>query len=167
MPATLQIRPERPDQPEVVALLDALDAYLASLYAPEDNHILDVQALQAPDIRFLVARLDGRAVGTGALRCMPGEPASGGRPYGEVKRMVVDPALRGQGVGRALLAAVEDTARAEGLAETRLETGRDQRAAVRLYEAAGYTRCGPFAGYPDNGLSVFYVKDLRNGAPTR
>ena len=36
----LTIRPERPDQPDVVALLGALDAYLASLYPPEANHIL-------------------------------------------------------------------------------------------------------------------------------
>ena len=37
------IRPERPDQPEVMALLSDLDGYLGSLYEPEANHILDVQ----------------------------------------------------------------------------------------------------------------------------
>ena len=45
MNAPLLIRRERPDQPAVLALLDALDAYLASLYAPGDNHILGVEQL--------------------------------------------------------------------------------------------------------------------------
>ena len=39
----------------MVALLDGLDRYLASLYPPEANHILDVQALLAPEVDFLVA----------------------------------------------------------------------------------------------------------------
>ena len=37
------IRRESPDQPEVRVLLADLDRYLASLYEPEANHILDVQ----------------------------------------------------------------------------------------------------------------------------
>ena len=51
----IDLRPTRPDHPQVRALLDALDAYLASLYAPEDNHILDLQALLAPEITFIGA----------------------------------------------------------------------------------------------------------------
>ncbi len=154
------IRRERPDQPEVMALLADLDAYLASLYAPEDNHILDVQALLAPDIAFFVALDEGRPVGTAAFRRMAGEPATGGQPYGEIKRMYVDPAQRGRRLGARLLAALEDGLRAEGLRLSLLETGRHQTEAVRLYEGAGYTQRGAFAGYPDNGLSVFYAKAL-------
>ena len=61
MTTDTQIQRERPDQPDVVALLDALDTYLASLYPPEANHILDVTALLAPEVRFVVARQIGRA----------------------------------------------------------------------------------------------------------
>lgn len=148
----LTIRPERPDQADVVALLDALDAYLASLYPPEANHILDVQALLAPDVRFLVARSDGVAVGTGAVRLGDG--------YGEVKRMYVAPSQRGQRIAEQLLQALEAQLRSEGVAQARLETGRDQAEALRLYQRCGYTRCAPFGGYPDNGLSVFLGKAL-------
>ena len=148
----LTIRPERPDQADVVALLDALDAYLASLYPPEANHILDVQALLAPDVRFLVARRDGVAVGTGAVRLGDG--------YGEVKRMYVAPSQRGQRIAEQLLQALEAQLRSEGIAQARLETGRDQAEALRLYQRCGYTRCAPFGGYPDNGLSVFLGKAL-------
>lgn len=154
------IRPTRPDHPQVVALLDALDDYLASLYAPEDNHILDVQALLAPEVCFLAAWQGERIVGCGAVRRMPAEPETGGAPYGEIKRMYVDPAQRGQRLAERLLQALEDTLAADGVHRALLETGSDQHAAVRLYERCGYVRRGPFGGYPDNGLSVFYEKQV-------
>ncbi|MEF7615560.1 GNAT family N-acetyltransferase [Aquincola sp. MAHUQ-54] len=156
----IQIRPTRPDHPEVVALLDALDTYLASLYAPEDNHILDVQALLAPQVHFVAAWQGGRIVGCGAVRRMPGERDTADRPYGEIKRMYVDPAVRGQRLAERLLDALEQSLPPAGVGHALLETGRDQHAAVRLYERCGYRRRGPFGGYPDNGLSVFYEKQV-------
>ena len=154
------IRRERPDQPEVMALLGELDRYLATLYAPEDNHILDVQALLAPDVLFLVARHQGQAVACGAVRCMPAESQTDGQAYGEIKRMYVDPAARGQRLGVAMIDALESHLRERGIAQALLETGADQLEAVRLYERRGYRPRGAFGGYPDNGLSVFYGKRL-------
>jgi putative acetyltransferase len=160
MTETVEIRPERPDHPQVAALLAELDAYLASLYAPEANHILDLPGMLAPEVRFVAAWQGGRVIGCGATRRMPGEPATGGQPYGEVKRMVVAPPARGRRVGARLLAELEAGLVAQGLRLALLETGRDQHQAVRLYEGAGYRQRGPFAGYPDNGLSLFYEKAL-------
>ncbi|MBL8343127.1 MAG: GNAT family N-acetyltransferase [Rubrivivax sp.] len=163
MPAPVVIQRERPDHPRVVALLRALDDYLASLYPPEANHILDAAELLAPEVRFFVAR-DGsdaaRIVGTGAVRLMPGEPATAGQPYGEIKRMYVEPAQRGRRLGAAMIERLETALRDEGIWLALLETGRDQQEAVRLYERAGYRPHAPFGGYPDNGLSVFYAKRL-------
>ncbi|MBK1614211.1 GNAT family N-acetyltransferase [Rubrivivax gelatinosus] len=156
----LTIRPESPDQPEVVELLAQLDAYLAALYPPEANHILDVKALLAPDVYFQVARRAGRLVGIAAFRRMPGETATGGEPYGEIKRMYVPPAERGQRIAEKLLHALEDRLLIESYRWALLETGVDQHEAIRLYERCGYTRRAAFAGYPDNGLSAFYAKAL-------
>jgi len=160
MPGSITISPERPDQIEVVALLDALDVYLRALYPPEANHILDVQALLAPDVGFHVARRDGQVLGTGAFRRQPGGPDTDGLPYGEIKRMYVVPAARGQRIAERLLQSLEDALRAEGRAFALLETGPDQREALRLYERCGYTRRGPFGGYDDHALSLFYGKKL-------
>jgi putative acetyltransferase len=151
---------ERADQPEVAVLLDALDRYLAGLYAPEDNYILGIQALLAPEVTFMGARRGADWVGCGAVRRLPAEEATGGAPYGEIKRMFVVPQARGLRVGARLLAALEDSLRSEGITWALLETGRDQVEAVRLYERAGYVRRGPFGGYPDNGLSLFMAKAL-------
>jgi putative acetyltransferase len=157
-PAT--IRRQRPDHPQVVALLDRLDAYLASMYPPQANHILDVHALLAPAVDFFAAWSGDNVVGTAAVRRMPGEPATAGRAYGEVKRMMVDPAQRGSGLGGRLLLALEDSLRVHGVKLALLETGADQAEAVRLYERCGYVRRAAFGGYPDNGLSRFYAKVL-------
>ncbi len=160
MSLPVEIRPERPDHPQVVALLDALDRYLGDLYEPEANHILSVGELMAPEVTFLAAWSQGRVVGTGAARAMPPIADTGGRAYGEVKRMYVDPGLRGHRIGQRMLQQLESAMVGRGLTLALLETGEAQHAAVRLYERCGYRRCGAFGGYPDNGLSVFMRKDL-------
>jgi putative acetyltransferase len=94
------------------------------------------------------------------MRRMPGEPATGGQAYGEIKRMMVAPEARGAGIGAGLLERLEGQLAREGFALALLETGAAQRQAVALYEGAGYCRRAAFGGYPDNGLSLFYEKRL-------
>jgi putative acetyltransferase len=155
---TIAIRPTPPDHPQVRALIDELDAYLASLYEPEDNYLLDVEALKDLSVTFLGAWDGETVVGCGAVRVMPGEPATQGEGYGEIKRMYVSPARRGLRIGQALLDALERGLRGRRIARALLETGADQAEALRLYERYGYARRAPFGGYPDNGLSVFMEK---------
>lgn len=156
----IEIRPTRPDEPRVQALLAALDAYLGDLYEPEANHILDVQALLAPEITFLAAWRGDAAVACGAVRTMPGEPDTADVAYGEIKRMYVLPELRGQRIAERMLLALEGGLARQGIGLALLETGSDQHEAVRLYERTGYVKRAAFGGYPDNGLSVFYEKRL-------
>ena len=159
--ASIVIRPGRPDHPQVRLLLQQLDAYLGTLYEPQDNYILGEQALLDPEVSFVVAAHDQRIVGCAAVRRMPAEAESSQRPYGEVKRMMVDPQLRGQRIGARLLEALEDVLRADGIHQALLETGAAQTEAMRLYARSGYRRRGAFGGYRDNGLSVFFEKSLR------
>lgn len=160
MPASIVIQRESPDQPEVRAMLAQLDGYLAGLYPPEANHILELPGLLVPAVSFFVARSGQHAVGTAAVRRMPAEAATGSLPYGEVKRMFVHPQARGLGLGARLLATLEDEMRRQALPLSLLETGDLQREAVRLYERAGYKPRAAFGGYPDNGLSLFMGKTL-------
>lgn len=158
--AALLIRPERPDHPEVAAMLAALDRYLGELYAPQDNYIVDVEALLSDEVTFLVAEQARRLVGCGAVRVMDAERTTVDQPYGEIKRMMVLPALRGQRIGERLLSALERSLLARKVDRALLETGGLQTAAVRLYERCGYRRRGPFGDYPENGLSWFFEKRL-------
>ncbi|SMF73949.1 putative acetyltransferase [Azospirillum oryzae] len=147
------IAAESPRQDAVVALVAALDRYLLDLYPADTCHLLDIGELEAPDLRFFVARKNGVPVGCAALRV----DQTG---YGEVKRMYVDPAARGHRIGDRLLARLEEQARDEGLTALLLESGIHQPEALALYRKAGFTDRGPYACYEDNGVSVFMEKPL-------
>jgi len=148
---TLTIRPEAPDQPDVLRLIEALDAQMTALYPPESNHLLDVAALTDPAVTFLVAREGGEAIGCGALLRDP-------RGWGEVKRMVVRPDRRGRGIGKRVLTGLELTARHARLPFLRLETGIHNGDALALYRATGFVECEPFGDYKPDPLSVFMEK---------
>jgi putative acetyltransferase len=151
MPVT--ITPESVDQDSVRALLRASDAYAASLYPADSNHLLDLSALQGPSVTFLVARCDGAVVGCAAL-------VAQGDGKAEIKRMFVAPETRGQGVGRMLLAKLESCASDAGINVLRLETGIRQPEAIALYRGAGFSQIGPFPPYGDDPNSVFMEKRL-------
>lgn len=142
------LRPEAPDQPDVVALIRALDAFHSDLYPAESNHFLDLAAMKVPHVSFIVARLDGRAVGCGALLRDP-------RGFGEIKRMYVLPEVRGHGLGRKLLEHLIALADGEGIRTLRLETGIHNREALGLYRALGFIERGPFGDYAEDPNSTF------------
>ena len=76
--------------------------------------------------------------------------------------MRVDDAFLGQGIGRAILNHLVAEARSLGLESLWLETGSTPAfvPALRLYESAGFARCGPFGDYVDDPFSVFMTKTL-------
>lgn len=156
-PQPYTLAPESPRQPEVMALVDALDAYQIPLYPIESHHGIDLDALCAPEVHFLVARdAAGAAQACGALLVAPID----GVMAGELKRMFVQPKQRGRGLGRRILEALEAHAREAGARRVYLETGCRQPEALGMYERAGYTRIGPFGSYGADPLSVFMVKEL-------
>ena len=155
----LAIRPTPPDHPQVLALIAELDAYLTTLYEPEDVYIVDLAGLMAPSVTFLGAWDGDTLVGCGAVRLMPGEPGTDGLPYGEVKRMFVSPARRGERIAQQMLAALERELLQRGIDRALLETGPPQVEALKLYTRCGYATRAAFGGYPDNAAaSVFMEK---------
>lgn len=144
---------EAPDQPAVVALLEASDALMDALYPPEGNFAVDLATLCQPDISFVVARLGGRVAGCGAIRWFDDGSA-------ELKRIFVHEDARGNGLGSRIMAFLHDLAGERQIGRLYLETGPLNVEAVRMYAALGYAECGPFAGYENNPYSVFMTKQL-------
>lgn len=151
MPVTIAREPVR--QKAVIALLQQLDAYMATLYPAESNHLLDVASLEKPEVSFFVARKDGEIVGCCAL-------VVSGEGTAEIKRMFVSPEARGLAIGRLLMEALEDCARATGLAAICLETGISQPEAIGLYRRFGFVEIPPFGSYRPDPLSLFMEKRL-------
>ena len=149
----MRIQAAQVDDPGVLELFAAADAYGLSIYPPENYHALDVSEFENSDVRLFVARSSlGEALGMAAL-----VPADG---YGELKRMFVSPKARGMGTGRALLEAVESEARALDIHTLRLETGEPQVVAIALYERSGFARIDPFGEYVDDPTSICMQKTL-------
>lgn len=147
------ITAERPDAPDARALIEELEAHLASRYPRESRHGFSVEKLLREQVAFFVSRDDGRAAGCGGVMIV-------GSEYAEIKRMYVRPAFRGRGVGRLMLEHLVGHARAQGLGVVRLETGIHQREAIALYESGGFRRIGPFGPYTDDPLSRYYEKAM-------
>ena len=147
----MHIAIEPANQPEVLALIEQLDAYQKPLYPEESHHGIDVAALSQPNVVFAVARdPSGQAVGCGDIVI---ESA-----YGELKRMFTQPSHRGRGIARSLVQWLEAQAQARGCHLFMLETGCLQPEAIALYERLGYSRRGPFGPYTEDPNSVFMHK---------
>ena len=151
----LQIRPTRLDDPVAAGLIDDLQSDLTVRYGEPDPVQTPVDEFWPPQGIFLVARLDGRAVGCVGLK----EVDTG---VAELKRLYVDPGARGAGVARALLAAVEEHARAAGARQIRLITGEAQPEAVALYASAGWRRGELFGAAITYGWTeaIVFERDL-------
>jgi putative acetyltransferase len=149
----IEIAVESPLRDDIRVLIAALNETLLALTPAEHCYHLSAEQMAGPDTTVFVARDDGVAVACGALKRHAGR-------IGEVKRMYTRPEHQGAGLGGRILARIEDLARSEGLHELVLETGDRHPAAWRVYERAGFHRCGPLLDYPDSRWSVFYRKEL-------
>ena len=149
----LEIGVESPDQLDVAALLESSNEYMAALYPAESNHLLDIASLMRADVTFIVARIDGRAMGCGAV-------VDSGEGWAEIKRMFVSPAARGRRLGRRLLEELEAIAAERGATKLRLETGGKQPEALALYASSGFVEIGPFGKYGPDPLSIFMEKPI-------
>lgn len=147
------IAPETPLQDDVRALIAELNAVLHESTPPEFCYHLTVEEMASPEMTVFVARVEGKAVGTGTLRRHAGE-------IGEVKRMYVLPEYQGRGIGGAIMQVIEAQAISDGLERIVIETGHIHPAAWRVYERDGFTRCGPVLNYPESEYSIFYEKTL-------
>jgi putative acetyltransferase len=122
---------------------------------PESVHAFDLSQLRQPGVTFWSAWVGAEVVGMGALKRLD-------RQRGEIKSMRVADAWLGKGVGRAMLDHIIGEARRVGLTSLWLETGSSApfAPALRLYETAGFLRCGPFDGYVDDPFSVFMTRTI-------
>lgn len=145
----LSIAPVPYLDPAAQRLIAAALADLSQRYDGDgDATPIDPAQFSPPYGMFLVAWLDGAAVGCGGWRAR-GEDA-------EIKRMYTAPEARGRGVARAVLTALQDTARDAGKRRTILETGDKQPEAIALYESRGYQRIPNFGYHKDEPGAVSY-----------
>lgn len=122
---------------------------------PGSVHAFDVDKLRDPAVTFWSAWIGGEIAGCGALKRLDAS-------RGEIKSMRVADFFLGRGVGRAVLEHILAQARGMDLRSLWLETGSAEAflPALKLYESAGFKRCGPFEDYIADPFSIFMTRAL-------
>jgi GNAT superfamily N-acetyltransferase len=141
------------ENPDFVALVKLLDAYLANIDGAD--HAFYGQFNKILNLPNVILAYDGNvAVGCGAIKEFSNEAM-------EVKRMYVLPEARQRGIASMILKALEHWAAELGYVEAVLETGRRLPEAVLLYEGKGYERIPNYGQYVGVTNSICFRKKLR------
>ena len=150
------VEPASKESGEAQALVAGLMDLYSALFTPD--MIRQFDEAEAGDgeseYAFFIARRGGAAVGCGGVRFMDDGAT------GEVKRIFVEPEHRRAGAAHALMATIESEAAARGLSRLVLTTAERLAAAVRLYEAMGYSRIPNYGPYAGIGVIVSYENRL-------
>jgi GNAT superfamily N-acetyltransferase len=152
----LELQEVRYDDPVVQELTREVQAEYGRRYGGDgDVSPMDPAQFAPPRGLFLLASLDGEAVGMGGWRW--GGPAEGDA---EIKRMYVREGHRRAGVARAILVELERTAQGAGVRRMVLETGNAQPEAIAMYRAAGFVDIAAFGHYASSPDAVHLGKEL-------
>jgi GNAT superfamily N-acetyltransferase len=142
-PVTLEV--EDPATPDARWCIQQYFEELNSRFDAGFDPSLSISASESemtpPAGLLVIARVEGKPVGCGALKFHGSAPA-------ELKRMWVSPDARGLGLGRRLLNDLEQRAREAGVEVIRLETNRSLKEAIQLYRNSGYREVEAFNAEP-------------------
>jgi DNA-binding MarR family transcriptional regulator/predicted GNAT family N-acyltransferase len=143
--ASVNVAAEEPDSPDARLCLDAYFRELAARFeggfdaaADDSAHVAD---MIPPSGLFVIARLDGNAVGCGGLKRVD-------KATGEIKRVWTAPSARGLGVARRMLRTLAAAAREKRLKTLCLDTNRALTEAHALYRSEGYQEIARFNDNP-------------------
>ncbi len=135
-----------------------LASYFAELAArfeegfdPGNAGATGLDEFSPPRGSFVIARLDGEAVGCGAVRMLDATTA-------EIKRMWVARSARGFGLASRMLHRLEEVARSIGASRVCLDTNRALKEAQALYKREGYVEIARFNDNPY--ANHWFAKDL-------
>lgn len=127
--------------------LDWIEEY----FAVEDSDREQLERLETTILarggQIVVAELDGRVVGTGAI-LPPHHDPTDGRKWLEIIKMSTAKDQRRQGIGRAVLQGLIAEAKGMQTDAIWLETNAALKSAVRLYELVGFQHLSTDAFWP-------------------
>ena len=154
----VEVAAEAPDSADARRCLGAYFGELKARFEGGFDAAADrsarVEDMTPPAGLFVVARLDGEAVGCGGFRRIDKEA-------GEIKRVWTAPLARGMGVARRVLRTLEAAASEAGLNTLRLDTNRALTDAHALYRNEGYREIAPFNRNPY--ADHWFEKRLQSG----
>jgi ribosomal protein S18 acetylase RimI-like enzyme len=129
----------------IVHLFDEYRKFYRRPSNPEEGRLFLIERLNKDESVILLA-LDGEEA-VGFVQLYPSFSSEWVKPLWILNDLFVAPQVRRRGVGRMLLEESRQLARETGARGLILETGKDNGAAQRLYEKAGWKRDELFYRY--------------------
>jgi DNA-binding MarR family transcriptional regulator/GNAT superfamily N-acetyltransferase len=143
--ASIAVGAEPPDSADARVCLTAyfqeLAARFESGFDANADQSAPIEDMAPPSGLFVIARLDGDAVGCGGFKRV-------GEATAEIKRVWTAPSARGLGVARRMLRTLETAAHEAGVKTLRLDTNRALIEAHALYRSQGYREIARFNDNP-------------------
>ena len=138
------------DNPEVHELLVKHFIELRSVSPEGSTHVLDINGLKDPTIKFWSLWEDNTLVGSGALKFLD-------KSHGEFKSIRVNDKSRNKGNGIKVVNHLINEAKKLNIKRLSLETGAGDffLPARKLFLTCNFRVCGPFSHYVDDVNSVY------------
>jgi len=143
------------DNSEVNNLLKKHFIELRKVSPEGSTHVLDIEGLRDPSIKFWSLWENNELVGCGALKFLE-------KKHGEFKSIRVADKFRKTGVGEKIIDHLIEEAKKLEVSKLSIETGAGNffLPARKLFSKFGFKKCSPFAHYKNDPNSCYYSLDL-------
>jgi len=143
------------DNSEVNNLLKKHFIELRSVSPAGSTHVLNIDGLKDPSIKFWSLWEDSKLIGCGALKFLE-------KDHGEFKSIRVADEFRKRGIGERIINHLIEEAKKLKISKLSIETGAGEffLPARNLFSKFGFKTCPPFAHYKEDPNSCYYTLDL-------
>ena len=143
------------DNSEVNDLLKKHFIELRSVSPAGSTHVLDIDGLKDPSIKFWSLWEDNKLIGCGALKFLE-------KNHGEFKSIRVADEFKKRGAGERIINHLIEEAKKLKISKLSIETGAGEffLPARKLFSKFGFKKCPPFAHYKDDPNSCYYTLNL-------
>jgi len=143
------------DNLEVNDLLKKHFIELRSVSPAGSTHVLDIDGLKDPSIKFWSLWENNKLIGCGALKFLE-------KDHGEFKSIRVADEFRKKGIGERIINHLIEEAKKLEISKLSIETGAGKffAPARKLFNKFGFKKSEPFAHYKVDPNSCYFTLDL-------
>ena len=145
------------DNPEVDELLRKHFIELRSVSPAGSTHVLDIDGLKNPSIKFWSLWENEKLMGCGALKFL-------NENHGEFKSIRVADQYRRKGYGKKIISHLIAEAKELKIKKISIETGSGEffKSARRLFKNFGFEKCEPFSHYKADANSCYMTLEINS-----
>ena len=139
------------ENPDVNKLLIKHFKELRSVSPKGSTHVLNIEGLRKPSIKFWSLWQQDKLIGCGAIKFLSND-------HGEFKSIRIVDEFKRKGLGKKIIFHLIKKAKLNNLKKISVETGSGEffKPARILFKKTGFKKCKPFAHYKEDINSVYF-----------